>query len=108
MATGIGTTIRRARERKRLRQQDVAEKLGVSRATYDAWENDRAYPRSSIGALEELLEVDLSGARNGQQPEAPEIPEHLQRKIDALPPEERDYVMGLLMRPDDASEMPPD
>lgn len=85
----IGTKIRRARERLRLRQQDVAAKLGVSRTTVDAWENDRAYPRSSIGALEELLDVDLTEE---------EIPPHLQKRIDALPDAERDYVMDLLTR----------
>jgi transcriptional regulator with XRE-family HTH domain len=57
----IGTRIRRARERKRMRQADLAAALGVSRQTVDAWENDRAYPRSSIGALEEILGVTLNG-----------------------------------------------
>lgn len=57
----IGTTIRRARERKRMRQQDLAEAVGVSRTTVDAWENDRAYPRNRIGALEEVLGVSLDG-----------------------------------------------
>ena len=58
----IGTTIRRARERKRMRQQDLADALGVSRATVDAWENDRAYPRSSIGAIEDVLGISLGDA----------------------------------------------
>lgn len=96
----IGTKIRRARERKRLRQQDVASQLGVSRTTYDAWENNRAYPKSSIGALEQLLEVDLST-------DEPLIPPNLQRRIDALPPEDRAFVMEALTRrpapPDEAA-----
>lgn len=58
----IGTRIRRARERKRMRQRDLADALGVSRTTVDAWENDRSYPRSSIGALEEILGVSLDGS----------------------------------------------
>lgn len=58
----IGTRIRRARERKRMRQQDLADALGVSRQTVDAWENNRAYPKSSIGALEEVLDVSLDGS----------------------------------------------
>lgn len=97
----IGTTIRRARERLRLRQQDVAAKLGVSRTTVDAWENDRAYPRNSIGALEELLGVDLT------EPPPP-IPAHLQERIDRLPPEDRDYVMRILTQQDgdSAAESP--
>ena len=64
MATGtrIGTRIKRARERKRMRQQDLAVALGVSRTTVDAWEHDRAYPRSSIGALEDVLGISLGDA----------------------------------------------
>lgn len=56
----IGTRIRRARERKRMRQQDLADALGVSRTTVDAWENDRSYPRSSIGAIEDVLGISLN------------------------------------------------
>lgn len=109
----IGTTIRRARERLRLRQQDVARKLGVSRTTVDAWENDRAYPRNSIGALEELLDVNLTTQQLTQLPvpekeEEPEIPAHIQKRIDRLPPDEREYVIKLLTQPDDdpAGEAP--
>lgn len=58
----IGTRIRRARERKRMRQADLAKALGVSRQTVDAWENDRSYPRSSIGAIEEVLGISLNGS----------------------------------------------
>lgn len=89
--TRIGTRIRRARERKRMSQADLAEALQVSRSAINAWENDRAYPQSSIGALEDVLDVDLTG-------EDPQIPAHLQKKIDALSPEEREYVMDLLTR----------
>lgn len=55
----IGKAIRRARERLRMSQADAARALGVSRSALNAWENDRAYPRSSIGALEELYGVSL-------------------------------------------------
>ena|ERR1700735_368505 len=64
MATepSLGTKIRRARERKRLSQQDVADALGVSRSAVNQWENDRAEPRNSIGAIEALLGVNLDGS----------------------------------------------
>lgn len=64
MATNprIGTMIRRARERKRMSQEDLAHLLGVSRSAVNAWERDRAYPRNSIGALEEILGISLDGA----------------------------------------------
>lgn len=57
----IGTKIRRARERQRMSQETLAAALGVSRSAVNAWENDRAYPRASIGALEEVLGIQLTG-----------------------------------------------
>jgi transcriptional regulator with XRE-family HTH domain len=90
----IGTMIRRARERKRMRQQDLADTIGVSRTTVDAWENDRAYPRSSIGALEEVLGISLDGSGQESGPELipadeweaqvlsdPDLPDHLKRQL---------------------------
>jgi transcriptional regulator with XRE-family HTH domain len=56
----LGTRIRRARERRRWTQQRLADELGVSLRAVGDWENDRAYPRNSVGALEEKLGVDLS------------------------------------------------
>lgn len=57
----IGKLIKRARERKRLSQAEAAAELGVSRSALNAWENDRAYPRSSIGAIEELYGIVIDG-----------------------------------------------
>lgn len=59
----IGTRLRRAIERKYRSgapQADLARDLGVSRSAVNAWVNDRTYPRNAIGALEELLDVDLT------------------------------------------------
>jgi len=55
----IGTRIKRARERKRMSQAELADALGVSRSAVNAWENDRAFPQSSIGALEDILGISL-------------------------------------------------
>ena len=66
MATGppkIGMRIRRAMERMRMNQQQLADVLGVSRNTVNAWINDKAYPQNSIGALEHVLGVNLTGER---------------------------------------------
>lgn len=57
----IGTRIRRARERLRMTQSDLAGKLKVSRSAVNSWENDRTYPKNSIGALEHVLGIDLDG-----------------------------------------------
>lgn len=55
----IGTKIRRAMERKRMNQGQLAERLGVSRSAVNAWINDRAWPQGSIGALEDILGISL-------------------------------------------------
>jgi len=65
-ATRIGTRIRRAMERKRMNQFELAEALGVSRSAVNAWINDRAWPRGSIGALEEILDIRLDDAAEPQ------------------------------------------
>lgn len=75
MATDIGTRIKRARERKRWSQQRLADAIGVDRKSIDNWENGRTKPRSSIGALEDVL-GDLSER-------APDI-EVPRRVIDAI------------------------
>lgn len=92
----LGTKIRRARERKRMSQQQLADALEVSRGAVNAWENDRARPASSIGALEDVLGVSLDG--DDSEAELVIIPPDLQRRIDRLTPEEQDYVIGRLMR----------
>ena len=55
----IGTRIKRARERKRMTQAQLAEMVGVSVRAVGDWENDRAFPRNSIGALEQALGIQL-------------------------------------------------
>ena len=57
----IGTKIKRARERMRWTQKRLADEVGVSQKTVDNWENGRTSPKSSIGALEEVLGVRLDG-----------------------------------------------
>lgn len=60
MATdSIGTRIRRARERKRWTQQQLADAIGVNIKSVDNWENGRTSPRNSIGALEEIFGISL-------------------------------------------------
>ena len=55
----VGARIRRARQLLDMRQQDLADKLGVSRNTVDSWENDRAYPQRKLARLEEILGITL-------------------------------------------------
>ena len=65
----VGTAIKRARERRRWTQRQLAAELGVDIKSVDNWENGRTRPRSSIGAIEEVLGISLNG---GPAPEEPE------------------------------------
>jgi transcriptional regulator with XRE-family HTH domain len=75
----IGRQLRRAMERARLDQSQVAAALGVSRNAVNAWMNDRAYPMNSLGALEDLLDVTFD-----EEPAAPARGGSLEERFDDL------------------------
>jgi transcriptional regulator with XRE-family HTH domain len=90
MAAGsLGYRVKRARERRRWTQQQLADRLGVNRKTVDNWENDRTYPRSAIGALEQVL-GDLT---NGGEPD-PEVLEirELAERVGRTTQEQKDLA----------------
>ena len=66
----IGTKIKRARERKRWTQRQLADALDVNTKTVDNWEAGRTSPRNRIGALEEVLGISLDAE---PAPAAPEL-----------------------------------
>lgn len=90
----IGTKIRRARERKRMSQAELADALSVSRSAVNAWENDRAYPQSSIGALEEILGIRL----DEPEPESVIPPDLLAKIRQTIPIEDQGRVIAALER----------
>lgn len=95
MATDTGTRIKRARERKRWTQRQLADALGVNIKTVDNWENGRTSPRNSVGAIEEILGVDLSE----EQPEPPPdpIPQDLRDLIRRnFPPERAERLLDVM------------
>jgi transcriptional regulator with XRE-family HTH domain len=51
----LGWRLRRARERARLTQRQLAEAVGVDRKTVGNWESGASSPRSSMGRLEAVL-----------------------------------------------------
>ncbi len=64
----LGTRIKRARERLRLTQKQLGQRVGKSVRTVNDWENDRTYPKNSIGALEEVFGHSL------ERPGEPDVP----------------------------------
>lgn len=57
--SAVGAAIRRARQRKRLTQQQLADALDVNRTTVGDWETGTHYPQRNLGALEEVLGITL-------------------------------------------------
>lgn len=57
----IGRAIALARHRKRLTQEALAHKLGVSRAAVANWERGTHFPQRHLGAVEEVLGISLDG-----------------------------------------------
>jgi len=60
-AAELGHRIRRARERRRWTQAQLAETLGVGVRSVGRWERGEVVPRSTIGALEQVLGIGLDG-----------------------------------------------
>lgn len=65
----MGLRIRRARERKRWTQLQLAAEVGASVRAIGSWERGEVVPRNAIGALEELLSIDLT-AEGSMEPQA--------------------------------------
>lgn len=73
MATppSLGHRIREARELKHWTQQQLADAVGVSKRTVNNWENDRvSAPRSSIAAIEQVLNIAIRGEPHDHAPPA--------------------------------------
>ena|SRR5215471_14468172 len=58
----LGTRIRRARERAKMSQEDLATAVDASVRAVGDWENDRTKPRNRLGAIEAALDVSLEEA----------------------------------------------
>ena len=62
----ISEKLKQARAESGLSQEDVAEKLGVSRQTMSNWENARSYPDiASVIALSDIYSVALDSLMKG-------------------------------------------
>jgi transcriptional regulator with XRE-family HTH domain len=72
--SALGVTIRSARERLHMTQQDLADAVGVSARTIGNWEQGHRLPKNRMGALEEVLGVNLTGTSVAAPPEPDLIP----------------------------------
>lgn len=53
-----GEQIRRAREARRMTQEQLARELGVGTRSIGRWERGEAVPRSALGAIRQLLDLE--------------------------------------------------
>jgi transcriptional regulator with XRE-family HTH domain len=85
----LGMRIRRARERAKLSQEELATIVGASVRAVSDWENDRHEPRNKLALLEDALNVNLDGTP--EEPEEKPTPEELNDLRDhireVLPPD---------------------
>ena len=86
---GLGSSLYHARKKSGLTQENVAEKLGVSRQTISKWETDETLPdiRQSKGlallyhvTLDELIEYDFDEQQARQMIES--VSDEAQARID--------------------------
>lgn len=65
-----GATIRRARQKARMKQRELADRLGVHETTVGYWERDKFFPERHWAALNDLLHISLTppGADNAEPP----------------------------------------
>ncbi len=59
MRQETGSVIRKARQRKRMTQEQLAAQLGVDRSAVSNWERGQHYPLRYAGAVEEILGIEL-------------------------------------------------
>ena len=92
MELTLGKRIAMLRRQKGLKQDTLAEELGVSPQAVSKWENDQTCPDISLlPKLAELLEVSVDELLSGKKME-------LEQTAKVLPPEERKDIKEMMLR----------
>ena len=88
----LGKRIAAMRKEKGLKQDALAEALGVSPQAVSKWENDQTCPDISLlPALAELLGVSVDELLSGKKKET-------EQTVRVLPPEERKDLKDMMLR----------
>lgn len=91
MNTTLGKRIAAMRHEKGLKQEELAEKLGVSSQAVSKWENDQTCPDISLlPKLARILGVSVDELLTGEKKEAP--------VVRTLPEEERKSIKDMMLR----------
>lgn len=92
MEMTIGKRIAMLRRQKELKQDDLAEMLGVSPQAVSKWENDQTCPDISLlPKLAQILGVTVDELLSGKQ-------EQMQSAVRILPPEQRKDIKEMMLR----------
>ena len=91
MNTTLGKRIAALRREKRLKQDELAEKLGVSAQAVSKWENDQTCPDISLlPSLAKTLGVSVDELLSGKQESAP--------IVQVLPQNQRKDIKDMVLR----------
>ena len=91
METTMGNRIAMLRRKKELKQDTLAEMLGVSPQAVSKWENDQSCPDISLlPKLAKILGVTVDELLTGESVETPEVK--------MLPPEQRKDTKDMMLR----------
>jgi transcriptional regulator with XRE-family HTH domain len=91
----MGKRIRLRRQALKLTQQELADRLGVNRATVSMWERGRQLPQRTEGAIEAVLGISLSGDRDDWYDENDPIERGIAEDPRLPEPVRRDFVAQL-------------
>lgn len=76
----IKDVLRVRREQLNIKQEDVAEIMGISKQTYSKWENGKTEPKASqVAKLSEVLKVSSNEICNGELNVRYEMKEFLEK-----------------------------
>lgn len=95
----IGERLKRARERKNLKQTQVMKKTGINNKTLSGYENDVSEPDvDTVNKLADIYEVSVDWlyGRGEQNKEA--YVEEFIKEYNNLQEEDQEYILGLLKR----------
>ena len=89
-----GRRIRLRRQALKLSQQELADRVGVNRATVSAWERGKQLPVRNEGAIEAVLGISLTGPDDDPAPLTAD--ERAVWNLTALPPRVRRDLIDLM------------
>jgi transcriptional regulator with XRE-family HTH domain len=78
----IGTRIAKRRHQRGMTQEDLADALGVSKSTVANWETGKHLPIRHLGAIEQVLEIQLDGPESSPSASREDLRDQLRRLQD--------------------------